>query len=57
MTRPETCGAAGGAISVWLNVVTCSSSRPGIISSLIDGASGTVMYCNSNDYRYYQYIT
>ena len=23
MTRPETCGAAGGAISLWVNVTYC----------------------------------
>ena len=25
MTRPQTCGAAGGAISVWINIADCSS--------------------------------
>ena len=32
MTRPETCGAAGGAISLWVNVIECSDWE-GIISS------------------------
>ena len=39
MTRPETCGAAGGAISLWVRVTDCDD---GIISSLTvtSGADG-----------------
>ena len=28
MTRPETCGAAGGAISVWFRIIDCTVSHP-----------------------------
>ena len=33
MTRPETCGAAGGAISLWINANDCDGSICGIITS------------------------
>ena len=33
MTQPETCGAAGGALSLWVNLIDCNGDRPGIISS------------------------
>ena len=45
MTRPETCGAAGGAISVWINLISCSHG--GIISSYSDG-TGSVIYWTSS---------
>ena len=32
MTRPETCGVAGGAFSVWMNIIDCQN---GIIEGLI----------------------
>ena len=32
MTRPETCGAAGGAISLWMNIIDCPYDA-GILSS------------------------
>ena len=48
MTRPETCGAAGGAISLWMNLNECSGSKKGFISSRrsrdYTGISG---FCNS----------
>ena len=43
MTRPETCSAAGGAISVWVNVINCPG-RGGIISSY-GPSTGSVIYC------------
>ena len=33
ITHPETCGAAGGAISLWVNIAEGLTSTPGIISS------------------------
>ena len=33
ITRPETCGAAGGAISLWINVIDGSWCSGGIVSS------------------------
>ena len=46
MTRPETCGAAGGAISLWVKVIDCPMTG-GIISSQIYGSSGIDIYCAS----------
>ena len=54
MTRPETCGAAGGAISVWINLIDCMLG--GIISSLVHGSSGSVIACDGVSFRYYQCI-
>ena len=51
MTRPQTCDAAGGAISVWVNGITCLSFG-GIISSQAYGSSGTNIYCSSFEIRY-----
>ena len=44
MTRPETCGAAGGAISLWINVIECGYG--GIISSWVEGFTGSNIFCN-----------
>ena len=49
MTRPETCGSAGGAISVWLKVIDCPYG--GIISSH-SHSTGSVIYCTATDFRY-----
>ena len=53
MTRPETCGAAGGAISVWVNVIECVADRGGIVSSRSSSSSGSVIYCTSSDKTVY----
>ena len=50
MTRPETCGAVGGSISLWANLIDCTFG--GIISS-----SGSVIACNEASFRYYQCIS
>ena len=48
MTEPTTCGAAGGAISAWVNVVECSSSLGRILVSRspIHCGSPNLMYDN-----------
>ena len=51
MTRPETCGAAGGAISVWLNVTTCPGYQ-GIISSYDYLSTGLIIFCYNENIRY-----
>ena len=51
MTRPETCGAAGGAISLWLNVIDCSPGD-GIISSYDYLRTGLIVFCYSENIRY-----
>ena len=57
MTRPETCGAAGGAISVWVNVVDCHfggiiSSGAVITSYNYYGKTGLQIHCYNNELRY-----
>ena len=49
MTRPETCGAAGGAISMWVKVIECIGDC-GIVSSH-GGFSGFMYYVYYNDIR------
>ena len=50
MTRPETCGEAGSAISLWVNVIDCDWG--GIVSSFHSGRSGAIIYCKSGDIWY-----
>ena len=57
MTRPETCGAAGGAISVWVNVIECVSDRGGIVSSRSSSSSGSIIYCTSTGKTVYDFST
>ena len=52
MTRPETCGAAGGTISVWVNVDDSPSAEVGIISSFQSSGSGSVIYYSATNFRY-----
>ena len=49
MTRPETCGVAGGsgAVSFWMKLVDCPDFG-GIISSLILNKTGLQVYCSNN---------
>ena len=49
MTRPETCGAAGGSISVWVNVIVFNWG--GIISSF-GSSTGLRIGCRSSEIRY-----
>ena len=57
MTRPETCGAAGGAISVWVNAIECVSDRGGIVSSRSSSSSGSIIYCTSTGKTVYDFST
>ena len=50
MTRPETCSEAGGAISLWINVIDCPSLG-GIVSS-VSGSTGSRIFCYGGDIRY-----
>ena len=47
MTRAETCGVAGGAISLWVNVIDCSGTG-GLVSSMGNGATGTMILCTDD---------
>ena len=44
MTKPETCGASGGAVSLWMKVVDCPGSG-GIVSSERMGSAGFRLFC------------
>ena len=44
ITQPETCGAAGGAISVWVNLIDYELGiHHGIITSTFDASSGLLI--------------
>ena len=49
MTQPQTCGAAGGAISVWVKVMHCPHGKgetEGIVSSTATSGTGSIVYCH-----------
>ena len=47
--RPQTCGAAGGAISVWLKVNECPPELGSMLSSRqTQSASGFQAICSEN---------
>ena len=50
MTLPETCGAAGGAVSMWMKLMECPILC-GIISSLAYLTTGSLMYCDGGSLR------
>ena len=45
MTHPETCSAAGGAVSLWLKLIDCSHASGGIVSSRAHDSSGIRIRC------------
>ena len=51
MTQPDTCGAAGGAISMWLNVIDCNNNA-GIVSSTQLRGIGSLIFCLNNNIQY-----
>ena len=59
MTRPETCGVAGGAISLWVKMMDCVNEC-GIVSSY-RARTGSLIYCYFEtlryDYSYTQYMS
>ena len=56
MTVPETCSAAGGAISVWVRVDDCTGFC-GMVSSEGHGTSGMRLYGTDEDFEYDFYIS
>ena len=58
MTLPEACGEAGGAISLWINVIDCpSSSSGGIVSSYQSvGTTGIRTYCSNSNILYEKHV-
>ena len=51
MVRPETCGAAGGAISFWIKFIDCPNNG-GIISSRGTGRRGLLFHCRPTNIVY-----
>ena len=51
MTRPDTCSSAGGAISLWVNLVDCPGNS-GILSTREAGKTSSAIYCTSSGMRY-----
>ena len=49
MSQPETCGAAGGAISMWVNIIDCSNNGGIITTELQAGKMGTSVYCGQRN--------
>ena len=47
MTRPETCGAAGGAVSFWMKLIDCNDFG-GVISTVSLSETGFQVYCSEN---------
>ena len=47
MARPETCGVAGDAMSLWIRVIDCPTIG-GIVSSYASFKTGSHMYCDAN---------
>ena len=43
MVNPETCGAAGGAVSLWVNISECTTRRAGIITTRNTGAGFDIL--------------
>ena len=50
MTRPETCGAAGGAISLWIKVIDWSAFG-GIVSSRDTSTTESLIACSTSNFR------
>ena len=52
LTQPETCGTAGGAISLWLNLVDCPVWS-GVLSSRESGKTSSFILCIEHGIRYH----
>ena len=51
MTRPETCGAAGGALRIWFRVIECENSGS-IVSTYSGRTTGSGILCFGSTLRY-----
>ena len=51
MTRPETCGAAGGAVSMWLRLADGCLNYGGLLTTRPDSGSGFAVYCLMGNLR------
>ena len=52
MTHPEACGAAGGAISLWLKIVESERWSRIVSSDASNRQTALVVYCGVNDTVY-----
>ena len=52
MNDPRTCGAAGGAISLWVNIIECTRICGIMTSSRTGGWSGTSIQLSSQNFMY-----
>ena len=50
MTRPETCGAEGGTISLWVKVIDCNGSC-GIVSSSESSKSASIIFVRNTEIK------
>ena len=57
MTRPETCGAPGGAISVWINAIECPVYCGIMSTDQASGSSGLAIILDSDEFTYDSNIT
>ena len=47
ITQPDTCSAAGGAISLWVNILDQGGGYNGIMSSCFSYTSGFFLFVNN----------
>ena len=52
MTDPRTCGAAGGAISLWVKIIECTHICGIMTSSRTGGWPGTSIRLSSQNFMY-----
>ena len=52
MTGPETCGAAGGVISVWVNAIECPDVCGILSTDRASRSSGSVIILYPSDLMY-----
>ena len=47
ITKPSTCGADGGTVSLWIQTTSCGQSDTGVISSMGSYTEGFYVACRS----------
>ena len=56
LSQPESCGAAGGAVSMWLKIIDCYGAGGILETNNIDRSLGFVMFCWISEDRTHQEI-
>ena len=49
MTNPNTCGAAGGTVSMWRRVIDCPSGDLGVFTTITGASAGCSILCDSKN--------